>query len=139
MLKRKYGGSIESVLAYKEDIESQLLEDATIFKQIPKLENECGKIQIQLDKHCKALSNARKAAAQRLEKEITTHVMEMDMESVKFSIKFNNITPCTEYGSDNMNFIKTNIGEVLKPLANRFGWKFHYYACHDWLYKTLTL
>ncbi len=118
MLKRKYGGSIESVLAYKEDIESQLLEDASIFKQIPKLENECENIQIQLDKYCKALSNSRKAAAQRLENEITTHVMEMDMESVEFSIKFKNITPCTEYGSDICEFfIKTNIGEVLKPLA----------------------
>ena len=118
MLKRKYGGSIESVLAYKTDIENQLLEDASTFKQIPLLEQECKKIQVELNNHCLRLTASRQEAAQKLENEITTHVMDMDMESVEFKIKFNSINPCTEFGSDICEFfINTNVGEELKPLA----------------------
>lgn len=117
-LKRKYGGSIEDVIAFGNKAQKEL-DDIILSDERADALND------QLDKICKMLKTAgekltdiRKKSAKDLQLKIESSLHEMNMEKSKFSI---DITPKNEFsenGMDSVEFlISTNPGEPLKPLV----------------------
>lgn len=118
-LKAKYGGSIEKILEYAEQLEKDLsiienIDDAkeTLSKQI----SECEK---QLKISSEKLSKLRKSAAKELEDKIKKQLLDLSFNNSEFKINFStNPSGYTSNGIDIVEFlISTNRGEPLKPLA----------------------
>ena len=133
MLKKKYGGSLKSVLEYRQKIgeEFELAENYSgnieeLKEKIQKTRKECGKFALELSKK-------RKDSAKKVEKEIQEALKELGIENSVFKVKIEQhnagsndgqfiISGDANYkynynGIDEVEFfISTNKGEDLKPL-----------------------
>lgn len=116
-LKRKYGGSIESVLAHLESSETELeflnnsddrLND--LITEVNKSAQKAGKLALELSK-------IRKKTAERIEKEICSNLKFLNMEDAVFSVGFEECE-LSKMGCDKVEFLLTTIkGAPPKPLA----------------------
>lgn len=116
-LKRKYGGSIEAVLEYKDTLESKLsiISDSSMNKEI--LEREIIILENRLIEESKSLSKLRKSISIELEEKINYQLKELNFKNSNIRVNFNEKNP-DENGIDNIEFlISTNIGEPEKPLV----------------------
>lgn len=120
-LKKKYGGSIESVLDFYrnasrklEFIRSSEERTRTLLK-----EKEIFYIQLQVD--AKRISENRNLAAKVLEKKICEELNELGMKGTRFSVQIThqeNPAQLSKNGFDLIEFlISPNVGEELKPLS----------------------
>ena len=87
-LKRKYGGSIQSVLAYGADARKQLETITGAAERIDELEMQEAKLLDKLAKHGGVLSEKRKSSAITLGKGIETELGDLKMASARFSVDF---------------------------------------------------
>lgn len=122
-LKRKYGGSLEAVLAYRDKLtaELSLLEDRD--HHIAALTEETARAKDTLGKCCEDLSAIRREAAVRLETAIRHELRDLNFKDASLVVSFQDCpadfeTVCTENGTDRIEFLLvTNVGEPPKPLA----------------------
>lgn len=116
-LSRKYGGDEEAATEYLKKAQEELetLENAD--EAVSGLSVDLENVTAKLEKAAKRLTDSRKSAAAKLEKEIENALFELDMPKVKFRIMIN----ACEFGAkgaDNVEFmISPNPGEPLKPLV----------------------
>lgn len=116
-LKRKYGGTLESVLkSYNEFCEElSTIEFST--KNIEKLEEEIKKQKEKLTQLATKITENRENYAQVLSVLIQDKLAVLELPKARFEIR---ITPkeLSSNGADNVEFmISTNVSEDLKPLA----------------------
>ena len=130
-LKRKYGGSIQSALAYGADARKQLETISGAADRIDELELQEAKLLNQLAKQGTALSEKRKSAAEKMARGIEAELNDLKMSAAKFGVDFQtrpdpNGLPLADgsriafdhNGYDRIEFlIAPNPGEGLKPLA----------------------
>jgi DNA repair protein RecN (Recombination protein N) len=130
-LKRKYGGSIPAVIAFGQSARQQLETISTAGERIRALETEEDKLLQTLSKQAVALSEKRKAAAEKLGKNIEAELDDLRMASARFGVDFQtrpdpNGIPLNDgsrvafdsNGFDRVEFlVAPNPGEGLKPLA----------------------
>jgi len=130
-LKRKYGGSLQSVLAYGVDARKQLETITGAAERINELELQEAKLLNQLAKLGTVLSEKRKSAAEKMARSIEAELNDLKMSSARFSVDFQtrpdvNGLPMqdgTRIAFDHNGFDRTefliapNPGEGLKPLA----------------------
>ena len=118
-LKKKYGNSIEEILAYKDKLAADLLIIDNIDDEKERLEHEISVCKEQLKLSAHRLSDLRKAAASELEVKIKQQLVELGFGNSEFKINFEtNPSGYTANGIDIVEFlISTNKGEPLKPLA----------------------
>jgi len=130
-LKRKYGGSIQAVLAYGVDARKQLETITGAAERIDELEMQEAKLLDKLAKQGSVLSEKRKSAALTMGKGIETELGDLRMSSAKFQVDFQtkpdpNGAPMQDgtriafdhNGFDKVEFlIAPNPGEGLKPLV----------------------
>jgi DNA repair protein RecN (Recombination protein N) len=116
-LKRKYGGSIEKVIAYRNELEEKL-EIINNFDALKlSLEEELKFSELELNTLCKQLSESRKNVSLLLEHEINKQLVELNFKDARIFIEFNSKAP-DENGIDMIEFIiSTNKGEAPKPLV----------------------
>lgn len=115
-LKRKYGGSVEAVLAYAADLTRQLDEAETTNERREKLKAEHARLGHDYQAAADVLSEARKKSARKLEKRIETELAQLAMEKTVFRIE---VAPgaWSAAGSDTVRFlVSPNVGEEPKPL-----------------------
>jgi DNA repair protein RecN (Recombination protein N) len=131
-LKRKFGGSLETVRSQLESIEQELLNVENISEKI----NDVKNLVTDLHDRCKALalklSKNRKKAAGVLAKKIIETLSSLKMVQTIFKVDLDTILwnqktdrylkiddhTLTETGIDRVTFmIAPNLGEDLKPLA----------------------
>ena len=101
-LKKKYGATVEDMLDYQARCEAELaqIEDA-------------GDTLVRLEQ---ALSDARKAAADRLTAQILTELQQLDMGKIRFAVDFAE-KPLDSDGMDTVRFLMSaNVGEELRPI-----------------------
>jgi len=119
-LKKKYGGSVEEMLAFLDKCRQEM--DAIQFSEerAARLEKELGKALKTAVERGQALSAQRKKAAQRLAGRIQTELTQLDMPRVQFQVEFS-----PKEGSDGMDatgmdtvrfLMSANMGEALKPI-----------------------
>lgn len=117
-LKRKYGETVEKVLAYYNSISDELSLSVFGGMDVEKFENQLQEEKRLLDELSQKLTKERRKAAKQLEKAILLELKELFMENTIFEVMFIEQPSLGEYGIDKVEFyISTNLGEELKPLV----------------------
>jgi DNA repair protein RecN (Recombination protein N) len=130
-LKRKYGGSIENILKYRESTREKLEKINSSGERIAELVNQEKDLMEDLENMAQSISAVRKEAASRLSDAIETELGELKMEGARFQVAFELLPASSESGSraaghpaldangmDRVEFlIAPNPGEGLKPLV----------------------
>ena len=117
MLKRKYGGSVEDVIAFCEKAKRQLDEVEFASDRIEQLQKKLSALQTAMQEKGMALSAARKMAAEKLQAAISSELMQLDMPKIQFVCEFSTQQP-QENGLDAVRFLMSaNVGESLRPLS----------------------
>ncbi len=131
-LKRKYGGTLDAVLAHGDDARRRLTEIDHIDSAIAEAEAACRSAHDDLCRQAERLTRKRKAAAEKLARAVEVELDSLKMAGTQFSVE---LTPApvpkdanpylrcngghlTECGLDRAAFmIAPNVGEEIKPLA----------------------
>ena len=117
-LRRKYGATVEEVLAYCDSAASELedLENADDRKE--QLVAEYRETLAAAREIAGELSHVRREAATELEAKIVEQLADLDMGKVRLSISVSPQTKLNPRGMDEVRFlISTNPGEPVKPLS----------------------
>lgn len=116
-LKRKYGNSIEEILQFRNEIESEIVK----INNIDEYNNELRKKISVLEEKMKELANKiheiREKTSQELNEKINSELKELEMPNSKFYSKVELTENFNSRGMDNVQFfISTNVGEDIKEL-----------------------
>jgi DNA repair protein RecN (Recombination protein N) len=115
-LKRKYGGSIEAVLAVCKKHDARLNDLLTRTEQIDKLKKQLAVLTQTLIKKGADLTKARITAATKLAKAITAELHDLGFLKSGFSVDILPIEPDL-HGADDVSFgFAPNPGEPMRPL-----------------------
>jgi DNA repair protein RecN (Recombination protein N) len=139
LLKKKYGGSLDSILEHRRRIGAEVDLAETFDEALKKLEDDIEKERTISSEAAQKLSSKRKQAAQRLNKSIVEELANLGILSATFEARIENrrllsgsssadssayvklgktLYEASPKGIDFVEFyISTNIGEDLKPLA----------------------
>ncbi len=118
LLTKKYGGSIEKVLEYFNEIKSKYNDLADADYLIEKLEREKSVIEKQLESLANELSAKRKATAKEIEDKIVSELKQLGMKSIVFKVNFEKLSSITSNGYDDVEFVfSANKGQEVKALA----------------------
>jgi DNA repair protein RecN (Recombination protein N) len=117
-LKRKYGDSIEQVLAYRADIEDELARLNVSEEELAGLRTATEAQHQKFLKTAGQLSQSRRGLAQRFEKEVVSHLQTLAMERARLQVGFEADENGTPDGIDQVEFLfSANPGQPLRPLA----------------------
>lgn len=130
LLKRKYGGTLASVLEHLDNARVELEKVGNVESEIEQLNTEIIRLKEQLSALAGSLSVGRKAAAGELENGIETQLNRLQMVNAKFKVSFNHShdfeglsiegerVAFDSTGVDKVEFlVETNVGEGFKPLV----------------------
>ncbi|WP_108670851.1 DNA repair protein RecN [Peribacillus acanthi] len=125
-LKRKYGKSIEDILAYFHKIESEMETIQNREVHVSQLEKQISVVKSDLLFKAATLSKLRQSFADNLTTYIHQELKELYMEKTVFEVRF--LQKGSDKNEDNIQirkngldevefFLSTNPGEPLKPLS----------------------
>ena len=115
-LKRKYGSTLDDVLAFLEDVRSKMEAIETAGERRAQLEQDLAQASAAYAEHAAALTKARKAAAEKLAKKVETELDSLALESAVFRIEVRDAA-WSEDGADRVEFlISANAGEEPRAL-----------------------
>ncbi len=132
MLKKKYGGTVQSVLEHRKRIGEEFELAENFSERITELNNKLSSIRIEAGKIAKGISEKRRIESKKVRKSIEDSLKELGISHPNFQTKILNelavdnnfITvngksfKCSAKGIDKVEFfISTNQGEDPKPLA----------------------
>ncbi|WP_440602605.1 DNA repair protein RecN [Bacillus sp. GB_SG_008] len=131
MLKRKYGNTVEEILAYADEIEQEIFTIENKDVHIETTRKKLKELEQLIVKEAKLLSGMRHDLANRLTTAIHQELKELYMEKTKFEVMIKKKegtiddplvegapVKMTQDGYDYVEFyISTNPGEPLKPLS----------------------
>ncbi len=116
-LKKKYGATVEEMLAYLDKCRAELDDMETADDTLARLEQQLETARKAVLAAGAELTAARQAAAGVLEQRIQAELRDLDMHKVRFAIDFGEQEPGTD-GCDAVRFLMSaNAGEDLKPIA----------------------
>lgn len=116
-LKRKYGGTLETVLETFEKLSKELNAIEFSTQNIEELEAEIEKVRKELEQTATDISENRKNYAQVLSVLIREKLEKLELPKARFEISVQ-AKELSSDGIDNVEFlISTNVSEDLKPLA----------------------
>ena len=116
-LKKKYGATVEDMIAYLDRCRTELDEMETADDTLARLEKQLETARRAVLAAGADLTAARKAAAGELETRIQAELRDLDMHRVRFHIEFGEKEPGPD-GCDAVRFLMSaNAGEDLKPIA----------------------
>jgi len=141
LLKKKYGGTIESLLEHRVKIGNEFLLAANFEKELAAIGSSVSEERKVCSASAQQLTEKRREAAKKIEKLIVSSLEELGIMNAKFSVTISNtpfsaaatngdpsaeayVTIGKEYydatskGIDAVEFfISTNVGEDVKPIA----------------------
>jgi DNA repair protein RecN (Recombination protein N) len=115
-LKRKYGATLDQVIAFGQDVRRQLVAVQTSGERQETLLKEIRSLEAAYESAAGKLSTQRKDAARRLGKRVGDELASLAMEQTRVEIR---VMPAewSAAGADAVEFlISPNVGEELKPL-----------------------
>lgn len=115
-LKKKYGGSVEEMLAYLSRCRDELDRIEYADDRIAQLTEKAARQEKDARQAAQELSAQRTRAARELESRIARELHELDMPKLRFSIDFQEKS-LSEDGIDTVAFLMSaNVGEALRPI-----------------------
>ena len=115
-LKKKYGATVEDMLDYLHRCTEELAQIEDAGDTLARLEQELARAETDARQAAQALSDARKAAADRLTAQILTELQQLDMGKIRFAVDFAE-KPLDSDGMDTVRFLMSaNVGEELRPI-----------------------
>ncbi len=131
-LKRKYGGSLTSVLEKEAAIEREISQDKHLNQDIADTYNSLVALQQKAITLSDKLSQKRQKAAEKLAREVESELATLRMKQTRFKVSLlalvndsesesflhNGNKVLSETGQESVQFlIAPNVGEELKPMA----------------------
>ena len=119
-LKKKYGGSIDEINLYLDNIKTEYEKLQNSAEIVEKLEKEQENLINLLKVKAEELTSQRKMVAEIFVKKVKENLAELSMKNAKFEILFTMLdeNSCEETGFDRIEFMFTaNSGQPLKPLS----------------------
>ena len=123
-LKRKYGETVEEILAFRKNAADKLSEFSSGEDRIAEMEAEIGQLRLALADVAGRLSEKRRTAAEKISREVCETLTYLDMPKVRFVVNVRrmfDVDGAEQFGprgSDEVSFlIATNPGEPPMPLA----------------------
>jgi DNA repair protein RecN (Recombination protein N) len=116
-LKRKYGPSLADVLNRRDTAAARLDSMENRTDKIEQLEHEVAEGRKALDAVGKTLAAARRKAAPKLAKEISTQLKDLGFKQSSFEVPLNSLADPGPHGLESADFLfGPNPGEPLMPL-----------------------
>ena len=116
-LCKKYGATLEDVLAHQAKVEQELTEIENYDEDIAALEKEIAALEEKLGQKADALTKLRTAAAQDLSSAIEEQLFALGMPKARFHIRVEQAEDYDANGRDDVAmFFSANPGEAEKPL-----------------------
>jgi DNA repair protein RecN (Recombination protein N) len=116
-LKRKYGGTIDEVMARGEQAAKDLEDIETRGEKIAELEKEQAAMASKVSKLAKSLSTARSKAAPSLAKAVTKELRGLGFLRAEFGVQLESLDEASSLGAELAEFeFAPNPGESAKPL-----------------------
>ena len=115
-LRRKYGATLEEVIAFHRDVSHNLSAVESSGERRTALAKEVAALSAGYESAAGRLSTLRREAARRLAKSVANELASLAMEKTRVEIR---VTPAewSAAGADAVEFlISPNVGEELKPL-----------------------
>lgn len=116
-LCKKYGATLEDVLAHQAKVEQELSEIENYDEDIAALEKEIAALEEKLGQKADTLTKLRTAAAQDLSAAIEEQLFALGMPKARFHIR---VEQAEDYGANGRDdvamFFSANPGEAEKPL-----------------------
>ncbi len=131
-LKRKYGGSLDSVLARGREMEDELKRASSLPQEIAETQAKLTEVHKKLGDLCRRLSAKRRQAAIHFVKAVQRELSSLGMAKTRFDVRFDHVavdgqadphlvtdnSGIEATGTDRVEFlIAPNVGEELRPLA----------------------
>jgi DNA repair protein RecN (Recombination protein N) len=117
-LKRKYGDSIERVLAHREEIAEELARLSVSEETLGTLREEVTTLQNDFLRAAEELSQSRRALAKQFSAAVVTHLQSLAMERARFDVHFERDDNGSADGIDRVEFLlSANPGQPPRPLA----------------------
>ena len=116
-LERKYGASIEAVLAYREKIEKEIAGFENFDEMLAALEKKCEDTRAEAERRAALLTAKRKEAAKSLSAAIVEQLVALGMPDAKLVVA---LSPAelSAQGADEIELLfSANAGETEKPLS----------------------
>ncbi len=114
---RKYGPDLKDAIAHQSDLEAELNRLNDSEQSLETLEENTNLAYNTLIEACTLLSEQRKDAATRLEKQLIAELKPLAMEKVQFYCTLTEIAPSAQ-GTEQVNYyFSPNPGETPKPLS----------------------
>lgn len=116
LLKRKYGGTLEEILAFRDAAAARVNEVENSVEHKATLEKELAAAANEYETHARELSNLRATAAKQLSSQVEQELKSLAMAGTRFQIELGP-GPWSASGIDEVAFlVSPNKGEELKPL-----------------------
>lgn len=133
LLKKKYGGTLQKVIEYREKIGNEFNLAENFSEEIARFEKELKELQKQAGEAALRLSESRKKQSKKIEAEVKKVLSQLGISGPQFEVRITSELSdnnedyilinskkylYSEKGIDDIEFyISTNPGEDLKPLA----------------------
>ncbi len=120
LLSRKYGGSLNTALKYRDEISAELEKSVSYEEEIQNLERKILQTRQEYMSLAKGIRKKRQQTAGRFEDAICRELNGMDMKDTRFSVSFRELDESepTSRGLDRCEFfISANVGEKMRPFA----------------------
>ena len=116
-LKRKYGNTIEEVIAFHQSAKQKLEDTDTQSHQLNQLKKQLSAATNKTQELAESLSIKRQRAAKKLDSLIEKELHTRGMQKAVFQVRWNQ-SELNSDGIDEIEFlISTNVGTELKPLT----------------------
>ena len=116
-LKRKYGGSVDEILAFLDDVTRKVNDVETAGERLGELKREQTRVAAEYEKTAGELTARRKTAAGQLGQRVEQELKPLAMDRTVFRVTVEPATEWSETGADRVQFlVSANVGEEPKPM-----------------------
>lgn len=117
-LKRKYGQSVEEILAYRRDLDVKVQELSQKMELAENIDVEIEKKRAEYDRKASELHDLRVKHAKSLQAQIQEAMQDLNFDNAQFEIRITE-KPMSEQGMDAVSFmVSLNAGMSLAPIKN---------------------
>lgn len=117
-LKKKYGATVEEILAYAERAAAELSALENRDARLEALKKEAAAIEAEAKRTAARLTEVRKKAAAALDRQVVRALQGLGMKGARFETRIEAVPLCA-HGGDRIEFLlAANPGEALKPLRH---------------------